>query len=124
MKKASRVFYTIGKVFNIIGIVLFFVFAIIFACCAFNDSMLLDMAKELQKPLQETKDLCVTCFVLFLIEGIINIATLVIATIASKSIKQEDGRLAPHIAMIVIGALSWDVFYLLGGIFGTVSAKE
>lgn len=124
MKKASRVFYTIGRVFNIIGIVLFIALAIFMACAAYNDEMLSEVAKEMQKPLQETKDLCVACFILFLIEAIVNVATIIIATIASKSIKKEDGRLAPHIAMIVIGALSWDAFYLLGGIFGTVSAKQ
>ena len=124
MKKASRIMYTIGRVFNIIGIVFFILFAILMACAAFNDEFLIEVAKEMQKPLQETKDLCVACFVLFLIEAIIHVATIIIATIASKSIKREDGRLAPHITMIVVGAVSWDVFYLLGGIFGTLTAKK
>ena len=123
MKKASRVLYTIGRVFNIIGIVLFITLAIIFAVGAFDEETAARIAVDMKEPLQTVKDLCMTCFVLFLIEGILNIVTLILAIRAGRSIRNEDGKIAPHVTMIVIGALAWDPFYFIGGILGTVSAK-
>ena len=51
---------------------------------------------------------------------IIGIVTVILAFIAKSKINDGKKGYFPHILMIVIGVVGWNVFYLLGGIFGLV----
>ena len=52
---------------------------------------------------------------------------IVVICLASNAIEKTEtdkANKAPHITMIVFGALSGDVFYVLGGIFGLVAISQ
>ena len=52
---------------------------------------------------------------------------IVVICLASKAINamdQNEKEVAPHVTMIVFGALSCDVFYVLGGIFGIIAINQ
>ena len=49
------------------------------------------------------------------------LVVILLASRAIKAIEQDKKDNGPHITMIVFGALSGDIFYLLGGIFGLIA---
>ena len=121
MKNASRTMYTIGKVLNIIALVLFVVFVIIFAIGVNDKDVITRIAQEQGKTFEQVKDAFIVCLTFFIVETVISLATVIIAFRATKGLKDNDGRNGPHIAMLVIGIVGFDIFYLLGAIFGLVS---
>ena len=55
---------------------------------------------------------------------IVSIIVLTLATNAQNTLNDKVTQNTPHIIMIVIGILSTDIFYTLGGIFGIVSENN
>ena len=118
MKNASKILYTVGKVVNVIEIVLtslalvFGVLVLIFGRQIIPDiPMIIDIT-------------AIATGTGFTVGGvvalIISIVTLVLANNATRALENGTVDNAPHIVMIVIGVFG-DIFYLLGGIFGIVS---
>ena len=52
------------------------------------------------------------------------IVVICLASNAINKTESDKADKAPHITMIVFGALSGDVFYVLGGIFGLVAIAQ
>ena len=118
MKNASKILYTVGKVVNVIEIVLtslalvFGVLVLIFGRQIIPDiPMIIDIT-------------AIATGTGFTVGGVValifSIVTLVLANNATRALENGTVDNAPHIVMIVIGVFG-DIFYLLGGIFGIVS---
>lgn len=127
MKQAAKVMYTIGKIFNIIGIVCLviaiglMIFGIVCSDQVFQ-IMQEHNVKGFDTP-EEVKTSCIEGLVGSIFGLLIAIAILVLAVKARKSIDSENKTLTPHVIMIVIGAFG-DIFYLLGGVFGLIAKNN
>ena len=55
---------------------------------------------------------------------VISIVMLIFGIRALKMLEKNELNSTPHIVMIVLGAVCGELFYLLGGIFGTVGTAQ
>ena len=145
MKNASSIMYKIGKIFNIVEIVLTglcIICGIIIACAAKpiaesaaeNPELLESIGKLSNQPIASGDVQTVVFAVVLgwglglLIGGIfglgVEIAALIVLGKQRNKIDEGSLAVAPHVFMIVFGAFT-NVFYILSGIFGLiVRAKE
>ncbi len=112
MRNASKTMYRIGRVFSFILLGIAAIVAILFTVF-----MIVDLASD--KGLHYLGNLISTLIWLAFI-----IVVIVLATNAIKNTEEDNKNPGPHIIMIVFGALSGDVFYLLGGIFGIIANSQ
>ena len=134
MATASKVMYIIGIVCNIlavIGMILLILFGLFINMNA--EELVTQVGEFIEEfPLPEDIELTTELVKLIgmgvMIGGAIAlvfaIAVFCLALWACKSISNGKRERAPHIVMIVVGVLSTDIFYLLGGIFGLVSENK
>ena len=118
MSYASKVFYIIGKVFNVFEIIatsLALVFGIL--VMIFGAQVIPDMPIFTNMTVNATG----TGFTVGgLVTLAISIATLVFANYATRTLENGNKEYAPHIVMIVVGVFG-NIFYIIGGIFGLVA---
>ena len=120
MGKTSKIMYTIGRIFNIVELVctaLMIVAGIILT--ALHGNLVSDEMPE-EAALGTGLGILIAGIVAF----IIVLVVYLLATKAQKSIGNGTTERAPHIMMIVVGAIGGDIFYLLGGIFGLVAESK
>lgn len=119
MKATSKIFYTIGKIFNIIGIVAT-------ALCLIGGIVVLALAPQISANVDgEYSTLAIRTLGIGLIIGCaiglaIEIVVLCVAIYASKALDNGKRDNVPHITIIVIGVISGDIFYLIAGICGLI----
>ena len=121
MKEASKIMYTIGKVFNIIGL---FLYGLLIAFGI--------IARQFAKEIYERRTpgatyteadvriVGTTLMVIGIVAIIITLIIFILATVAKNKLNNNTKDIAPHVIMIIIGVFG-DIFYLLGGIFGVVA---
>lgn len=115
MKKASTVFYRLGQVFSVI-------MAIGEPICAIVGIVLLIVGiVNKNSPLMIFGGVFAGIFI-FLFAMII--AVMVLANKAVKSMKEGTGKLSLHILLIIFGLLSFDDFYVIGGILGAITTGK
>lgn len=124
MKNASRIMDTVGMVFNIIGLVLVLIGAILFGVVAFNQDLINKIAQDSSQTADFVKNIVLVYFIFLCVELVVEALVLVVAIKALKNLKEDNGRIASHVMLIVIGIVGFDIFYLLGGIFGVVAANQ
>ena len=126
MKQASQVLYTIGRIFNIIGIV-------VTTLCLILPIMMMSIPEELAKQqkaiegnqlsAEQIRVLGVGVLVGLIIAIIVLVVVLCLANYASKKLKNDTKDTAPHIIMIVIGIFG-SLLYLIGGVLGLAAESE
>ena len=124
MKNASRIMDTVGMVFNIIGLVLVLIGAILFGVVTFNQDLVNKIAQDSSQTADFVKNIVLVYFIFLCVELVVEALILVVAIKALKNLKEDNGRIASHVMLIVIGIVGFDIFYLLGGIFGVVAANQ
>lgn len=115
---------TVGMVFNIIGLVLVLIGAILFGVVAFNQDLINKIAQDSSQTADFVKNIVLVYFIFLCVELVVEALVLVVAIKALKNLKEDNGRIASHVMLIVIGIVGFDIFYLLGGIFGVVAANQ
>ncbi|MBR6071475.1 MAG: hypothetical protein IKP77_01415 [Acholeplasmatales bacterium] len=123
MKDASRIMYTIGKVFSVIEIVISSIMLLAGILCRVFSVEIYNEQKGRSFTLDDVKALSTSLIVIASISLIIVFIVLILANNAQKKLKNNKKDIAPHIIMIVIGVFG-DIFYLLGGVFGIVAENE
>lgn len=118
MGSASKILYTVGKVVNIIEIVMTSLMLLLgLVVMIFGETVAANIEAL-------SGMLTMASGTGFTIGGavalVISIVTLVLANNATRALDNGVKENAPHIVMIVVGVLG-DIFYLLGGIFGLVA---
>lgn len=115
MKKASTIFYRLGQIFSII-------FAIFYPL-GLIAGIILIIVGVIQKaaPLGIFGGVLTAVFA-FLLAMII--VVIILANKAVKSMKENAGKLAPHILLIIFGLLSLDDFYVIGGVLGAITTGK
>ena len=123
MKSASKVFYMIGFVFNIIAII-FGGLLLAFSIMGLTDhELFLKIVAELNRGEQLVHDTLILMVVLLSIELVLDVLFLIIILKAKKDLNEGNGKLSTHVVLLIAGILASNLFYLLGGIFGLVAAS-
>ncbi len=117
MGKASKVMYIIGRVFNIIEIVM----SILTIVGGIIVLTMPNLFTGTQLPSTQLNAIGLGLIIGGIIALLVSIIVLALATNAQNSLNNGAKENGPHIIMLVIGLLSGDVFYTLGAIFGLVS---
>ena len=116
MKNLSKVMYIIARIFNILEIILFAVLLVVLG--------IVPLVAGLQLEDTDAKITAIatagTMIALFAVLLLVAIVVGILLMKAYKSLGTAEKR--KHILMIVLGVLSENIFLVLGGIFGTVSA--
>ena len=122
MGQASKIMYTIGRVFNIIQIVFETIMLLV---AIITMSLPEEVAKGQTKyTAEQMKAYGIVMLIFAIILIIISIIVFIVAGIAKKAISDGKVNRTPHIIMLVIGIFSRDIFYILGSIFGLISESE
>ena len=110
MRDTSNTMYKIGKIWNIVALALcgvwFLVEFILLIVAAINGWYVGGY---------------VSGMITALFEAAFNLVVLIIMPKQLKTADEDKTNPAPHIVLIIFGALSWNPFLILGGIFGLVA---
>lgn len=123
MKTASKIFYTVGRVINIIEIVFAVLAIILGAVCLAMSADIAAQAAADGLTVAQVKGAGLIFVVGGVISLIVALVIFLLANHASKALNNDTQENAPHIIMIVIGIFG-DIFYLLGGIFGLIEESN
>ena len=113
MRNASKTMYEIARIFTfvLLGLVaLLITLETIF--------MIVDIVKDNPFAGHITKIVGYSVWFVFIC------VMIILASKAIKDIVKNEKENSPHIIMIVAGAISGNVFYLLGGIFGLIAIGQ
>ena len=122
MKFAAKVMYIIGRIENILLFILGIVFFVLGIISAVGGAVgvIADAEQEAEAylaALGSGAGLITIGIVLF----VINLVVLILSKKGIRALNNNTTENAPHIVMIVIGAISQNIFYILGGIFALVA---
>lgn len=109
MRNAARTMYKIGRIFSFVLLGLTALLLVIFSILMIVEAVNGHFPAHLGS---------VIWYVIWLA---LVIVMIILASKAIKAIAQDEKAVAPHVTMIVAGAISGDIFYLLGGIFSLVA---
>ncbi len=124
MKTASKVMYTLGTIFNIIGIFLWAIFIVLgILTRTFSKDIFERRTAGATYTEADVKIVGTVLMVTGIIAIVITIIVLILAAYARRKLNNNQRDLAPHIIMIVIGVFG-SLFYLLGGVFGLVAESD
>ena len=115
MRESSKTMYKIGRIFSFVLLGIAVLLAILHLVLMFV--YIADETKGVWA--NELGSLIGTIIWLGFI-----VVVIILATNAIHKTEEEKDNKAPHITMIVFGAISGDIFYLLGGIFGLVAIAQ
>jgi len=121
MIDASKLMYSIGKIFNIIEIAscaINMIAGILLRIFAIDIQAMIEADTTLEQVISSSNIL----WILSLVYLILSILFFVISIIIRKNINYSTANTKAHILMIIIGVII-NIFYTLGGIFGLVGEK-
>ncbi len=124
MKQTAKLFYSIGFIFNILGILIFAIFLALL-CVSYNAADLIaKVAKDVQQTEELVRNALLLLIVVFAIIIALYIASIVLVIFARKNLIKKTGVVFPHVIILVMGLLDFNLLYFLGGIFGCVAASK
>lgn len=112
MKTASKVMYIIGTIWAIIGLILGI------ACVILGVVFLANGNLDIDEELKQTGG--TTYLILGCVLSVIYLLVICLATKGRKALGNGKVNIAPHVIAIVFGAISFDICFVLAGIFGLV----
>ena len=118
MKTASKVMYTIGRIFNIFAIIACVILVVVGIVAMVMPGKIAESSDSIPTPDEANAmgmSILITGAVLFVVYSVI----CALAGHARKALNNNKTENAPHIIMIIVGIFG-DIFYLLGGIFGLI----
>lgn len=116
MRNASRVMYKIGRIFSFVLLALFAVLFVVYS--------ILLVVHIIQGVDAAVIGADIGTMIWALIWTGLVIVLIILATRAIKNMEEDAKANGPHIVMIVFGAITGDIFYLLGGIFGLIAIGQ
>ncbi len=128
MKLPTKVMYIIGLILNIIIGLGCIIATIIFGIIMNNKELLQEAVKTDTSgtlTMENIQAVYVALFVVFLILAIFSVIAVWVGVMGIKRANDDTERKHGfHITAIILGVLSGNIFYLLGGIFGLVNESE
>ena len=124
MKVASKVMYIIGMISNVLLLICSIVIIVLSIIGLANPQL----AENIQQEIQETgvpfAGLVGAGLGIGIYLFIANLVVIFLARRAIKNLNEGNGRVGAHIVLLIGGVLCWDIFYVLGGIFGIIGSKD
>ena len=124
MKTASKVMYIIGMISNVILLVCSIVIIVLSIIGLANPQLAQDMQQQIQETGVPFAGLVGAGLGVGIYLLIANLVVIFLARRAIKSLNERNGGVGIHIVLLVGGVICWDIFYVLGGIFGIVGRNE
>ena len=124
MEKRADLMYKIGKVFAIIGIVFISIAILGGIVAARNPAKIYSMMPDVYTSETQVYETSIDTIIKSLFYLAEYIALLVLLGKARQDIEEDKNNIGWHIALLVIGAFSFDIFCLLGGIFAIVAMNQ
>lgn len=118
MKTASKVMYTIGRIFNILAIIACVILIVVGIVAMVMPGKLAESSDDITTA-DEAKAMGMSILIAGAVLFAVYTVICVLAGHARKALNNNKTENAPHIIMIIVGIFG-DIFYLLGGIFGLV----
>ncbi len=118
MKTASKVMYTIGRIFNILAIIACVILIVVGIIAMVMPGKLAESSDDITTA-DEEKAMCMTILITGAFLFVVYVVICALAGHARKALNNNKTENAPHIIMIIVGIFG-DIFYLLGGIFGLI----
>ncbi len=127
MKSVSKTMYTIGKVFNVIEMVLTPLFVVMGALfIAFKTEVYNKLVEEHLTTLtsaEQVKYLGISFIIFGVVAFVLSLIFFLLAKKATTALQNDSKDTVPHVVMLVIGIFG-DIFYFLAGLFGILSVNE
>ena len=128
MKKAAKVMYILAIVWSCFGFVTVFgMFGAAYIMKQYPSQVAnfaiqhgIEELNTVAKVLKMVNPMVIAAVVAL----VISIVMLIFGIRALKMLEKNELNSTPHIVMIVLGAVCGELFYLLGGIFGTIGASQ
>ena len=124
MKVASKVMYIIGMISNVLLLICSIVIIVLSIIGLANPQL----AENIQQEIQETgvpfAGLVGAGLGIGIYLFIANLVVIFLARRAIKNLNEGNGRVGAHIVLLIGGVLCWDIFYVLGGIFGIIGSND
>ena len=124
MKAASKSLYLIGLIFNFVAITFLITFVVLSGVVAGSADIISRIATETQQTFELIRNAFIFVLVVCAVGLFINVLVSVAAIIARKNLAQSNGRTFAHVVLLIAGILSFNLFYLIGSIFGLTAANQ
>ena len=125
MKSGSKLLYAIGFVFNCIAIVALIIIVALFGVALGGGPLIIEqVAQDIQQTVEYVRETLLITEIVCGIELAIHIALLFVVLYARKCLVKKTGNVSPHLIILLAGIFSFNLLYLLGGIFGMVAASN
>ena len=112
MKNSSKTMYKIGRIFSYVLLGL----AILW--CVLSFISILKAGDDVERAS------AISNFIMGILYLGAVIVTIILASKALAALENNEVNKKEHITMIVVGAISSDIFYFLGGIFGLIAESQ
>ena len=123
MKTASKIMYIIGMI-NVILILILGITGIIISAIGLANA---DFAARITEDLENAgapAAIMGAGLGLFIYLTVASLVVLSLSTRAIRNLNRGNGRVGTHILLLIGGVICWDIFYILGGIFGIIGASK
>ena len=124
MKVASKVMYIIGMISNVLLLICSIVIIVLSIIGLANPQLAENMQQQIQETGVPFAGLVGAGLGIGIYLFIANLVVIFLARRAIKNLNERNGRVGAHIVLLVGGVLCWDIFYVLGGIFGIIGSKD
>lgn len=124
MKGASKVFYIIGIITNVILIIAWATFIIIPIVGLSNAEFIDQIASQSGQSAEFVKSALTALSTVSGVSIVFSIVVFVLSIIAIKQLNDGKGKKSAHVLLLIGGILSLDLFYILGSAFGLAAAAK
>lgn len=124
MKGASKVFYIIGIITNVILILAWAAFIIVPIVGLSNAEFIDQIASQSGQNAEYVKSALTALSTVSGVSIVFSIVVFVLSIIAIKQLNDGKGKKSAHVLLLIGGILSLDLFYILGSAFGLAAAAK
>ena len=124
MKNTSKLLYAIGFIINLLGVVITTTVVILLSVVISDPAKVAVIATDSNRTVAFVSDVLTALLIIFAVGLFIQIVVAILTIIARHNLVKKTGVMAPHIILLILGILSFNLLYLLGGIFAMVAASN
>ena len=124
MKNTSKLLYAIGFIINLLGVVITTTVVILLSVVISDPAKVAVIATDSNRTVTFVNDVLTALLIIFAVGLFIQIVVATLTIIARHNLVNKTGVMAPHIILLILGILSFNLLYLLGGIFAMVAASN
>jgi hypothetical protein len=124
MKNTSKLLYAIGFIINLLGVVITTTAVILLSVVISDPAKVAVIATDSNRTVAFVSDVLNALLIIFAIGLFIQIVVATLTIVARHNLVKKTGVMAPHIILLILGILSFNLLYLLGGIFAMVAASN